>query len=101
MSLKAFIGDIARPFSIISTSAAASWATVVIAQKVTSFEGAALFIGAVFAGLGGLYWGKSWEIGTQAKQAAKVEVAKATTSPTVEPPPTSDGELTPDQRVKP
>ena len=32
--VKAFIGDLARPFAIISTSFAASWATIVISYKV-------------------------------------------------------------------
>ena len=46
---------------------------------------AAIFIGAVFAGVGALYGAKSWEMAQSAKQAATVEVAKATTATTMEP----------------
>lgn len=56
-----FIGAIARPFSIICTSAAAAYATAIAVHKITGgFEGAAL-IGAIYAGLALLYWGKSYE----------------------------------------
>lgn len=74
--IKAFIGDLARPFAIISTSAGASVATVIIAQKVTGFAEAALFIGAVFTGVGALYTAKAWEVARTGKHAAEVEVAK-------------------------
>lgn len=56
-----FIGAIARPFSIICTSAAAAYATAIAVHKITGgFEGAAL-IGAIYGGLALLYWGKSFE----------------------------------------
>lgn len=59
--LSGFISRIARPFSIISTSAAAAYATAIAVHKITGgFEGAAL-IGAIYAGLALLYWGKSYE----------------------------------------
>lgn len=77
--IKAFIGDLARPFAIISTSYAASHATVVIAYKVSSFSEAAIFIGAVFAGVGALYGAKAWEVARTGKQAAEVEIAKSAT----------------------
>jgi hypothetical protein len=80
--VKAFIGDLARPFAIVSTSGAASVATVVIAVKVTSFGEGAIFIGAVFAGVGALYAAKSWELNTQARQAAGVEIARTAAAPT-------------------
>lgn len=71
----ATLGNLARPFAIYVTSAAAAWAIVLGAQKITTGEGGALYIAAVLAGLAGLYWGKSWE---QAKtSAAEVEIAKA------------------------
>lgn len=79
--IKAFIGDLARPFAIISTSYAAAHATIVIAHKVNTFEGAATFIGAVFLGLGGLYGAKAWEVAKTGKQAAEVEIAKAAPAP--------------------
>lgn len=61
-AVKGFIGDLARPFAIISTSGSAAYATGVIAHRVDSFEGAAIFIGAVYAGLAGLYGFKAWEV---------------------------------------
>lgn len=76
-ALKAFIADLARPFSIYVTSGAAGVATVAIAFKVGNFAEGAIFIGAVFAGLTGLYGLKSWEISKAGKHAAEVEVAKA------------------------
>lgn len=74
--VKAFIGDLARPFAIISSSYAASHATIVIAYKVSSFSEAAIFIGAVFAGVGALYGAKAWEVARTGKQATELEIAK-------------------------
>lgn len=98
---KGFIGDLARPFSIISTSGAAAWATVAIVDKVKdpSFEGAAIYIGAVFAGLAALYGFKAWESVKAGGQVADVKVARAAGSQPV--PPADNGELPPDQRVQP
>jgi hypothetical protein len=73
---KGFIGDLARPFAIIVTSYGAAHATIVIAHKVSAFEGAATFIGAVFLGVGALYGAKAWEVAKTGKQAADVEIAK-------------------------
>lgn len=77
--VKSFIGDLARPFAIYATSGAASAAVVILAQKVASPE-AAIFIGAVFVGLGSLYGAKAWENAQGGKHAAQIEVAKATGS---------------------
>jgi len=77
---KGLVGDLARPFAIISTSGAASIATVVIAHKVDGFDGAAIFIGAVFAGVGALYGAKAWEVARAGKHTAEVEIAKATSA---------------------
>jgi len=76
---KAFIGDLARPFAIIVTSGSAAVSGVVIATKVESFEGAAIFIGAIYAGVGALFGAKAWENAKTGRQAADVEIAKATT----------------------
>lgn len=64
---KGFIGDLARPFAIISTSYAAAHATIVVAHKVDSFEGAATFMGAVFLGVAGLYGAKAYEVASIAR----------------------------------
>lgn len=59
--IKVVIGDLARPFAIISTSLAASIATVTIAFRVTTFGEGAAYMAAVFAGVAGLYGFRSWE----------------------------------------
>lgn len=73
---RTFIGDLARPFSIYVTSTSAAIATVVVAFKVDSFEGAAIFIGAVYAGIAGIYGWKSWEQARAGRHAAEVEIAR-------------------------
>jgi hypothetical protein len=114
--VKSFIGDLARPFSIIVTSSAAAWATVTMAYRVDGFEGAALYIAAVYAGLAGLYGFKAWETTKTGGQAAEVAVAKVSNTPapgtaTIVAAPdvnvtaqvtdtTDDGVLPPDKRVK-
>ncbi|MDO8800029.1 hypothetical protein [Phenylobacterium sp.] len=74
---KGVVADLARPFAIISSSAAAAVAVVVIAFRVTTFGEAAIFIGAVYGGLGVLYAGRAWENVKAGKHAADVEIAKA------------------------
>ena len=75
--VKGFIGDLARPFAIITTSAAASWASVVAAYRVENGNDAALLMGAVYAGVSALYIGKAWEVTKTGRQSADVEIAKA------------------------
>ena len=75
--LKSFIGDLARPFAIISTSFAASWASIVAAYRIENGNDGAILLGAVFAGVGALYIGKSWEVAKTAKADADVKVAEA------------------------
>lgn len=74
---KGVVADLARPFAIISSSASASVAVVIIAFRVTTFDGAAVFIAAVHAGLATLYGAKAWENTKAGKHAADVEIAKA------------------------
>ncbi|QFU31493.1 hypothetical protein [Brevundimonas sp. Bb-A] len=74
--ITAMVGDLARPLAIIASSFAAAWATVVIAYRVENGNDGAIFIGAVFAGVGALYIGKAWEIAKTGKQSAEVEIAK-------------------------
>jgi len=76
---KSLIGDLSRPLSIILASASGSVATIVIAFKVTTFGEGALFIGAVWTGVVGLYTAKAWEVSRAGKQAADVEIAKTQT----------------------
>lgn len=79
--IKAFIGDLARPFAIIVTSSAAAIATVIIARKVSDGNDGAIFIAAVFVGVGSLYLGKAWETARASRAAADVEIARATAPP--------------------
>lgn len=76
--VKAFIGDLARPLAIIMTSGAASIATVMVAYRTENGNDAAILMGAVYAGVSALYIGKAWENTRTGRQAADVEIAKAT-----------------------
>lgn len=74
---KSLVGDLSRPLSIMLASASAAISTIVIAFKVTTFGEGALFIGAVWSGVGLLYTAKAWENSKTGKHAADVEIAKA------------------------
>lgn len=97
---KSLYGDLARPTSIYLTSLSASIVPVVIVVRIApdrlELIAAAAFVGAVFAGVAGLYWGKAWENAKQGAQAATIEVAKAQA-----PAPIDTGELPASQRVLP
>ena len=73
--VKAFIGDIARPFAIISTSFAAAWATIVIASKVENGNDGAIFAGAYFLGVASLYGAKAVETINATRARRDVDVA--------------------------
>lgn len=81
--VKAFIGDLARPFILISAALASSYAVARIAGAIAdalkvghgSFEGAAIFIGTVLAGVGAIYIGKSVEVANIAKHDSEVKKA--------------------------
>lgn len=104
---KGVVADLARPFSIIATSGAGAWAIVDVGTRVNEGQ-AAFYVGAVLAGLGGLYFGKSWELSQTSKHTAEVEKERAKASPppaaALKPAETTeaadDGELPPDQRWK-
>lgn len=74
--IKAFIGDLARPFAIIVTSLSASIATVIVSTRTENGNDGAILIGAIFVGVAALYGAKSWEVTKTSKQAAEVEIAK-------------------------
>ena len=71
--IKHFIGDLARPFSIISTSTAASVAIVIGALRIEGGAAGAAYIGAVLAGLVGLYGFKAWEQRPQRRATDQAE----------------------------
>jgi len=75
--IRTLIGDLARPFAIISTSLSASISGVVIAVKVhDSFSGASLFMAAVYAGVGALFGAKAWENAKSGQAQANIEIAR-------------------------
>jgi len=73
-----FIGKVARPVAIIMTAFGAMWATVVIADKVENGMDGAAFAAAYFFGVGTLYVGKVVEVFRTNRNAADVEIARAT-----------------------
>lgn len=102
--IKTFIADIARPFAIISTSAAASFATISISARVTGGESGAIFLTAVYAGVGALYVGKAFEntrIAGHNAEVEKVRAQQASPPPDRALEPGDAGELPLDQRVRP
>lgn len=74
---KAAIGDLARPFAIISTAFAASWATIVISYRVENGNDGAILAGAYFLGVGTLYGAKAVEAINTARARRDVDVAQA------------------------
>lgn len=82
-TLAHFIGEIARPFAIMTTAYAAAHATILIAGKVENGNDGAIFAGAYFLGVGTLFLGKAAEIISAGRHRRDVDVAQATgTSPT-------------------
>lgn len=81
--IKNFIGDLARPFAIYVLSLAGAIAIVriawALAARVDSWEGAAIFIAAVAAFVGGIFGAKAWEVTRTGKQAADVAIAQTNT----------------------
>ncbi len=79
--IKAFIGDLARPFAIYSTSIAASIGIVRVAWVVENGNDGAIYLGAVTVLVGGIFGFKAWENVRAGKQASEVEIAKASGQP--------------------
>lgn len=100
--IKHFVADLARPFSIVATSASAAVVPVIVAVRAEpdqlDLAAAGVFVGAIYAGVAGLYWGKSWEQ-ARAKQA-EVEKAKVASSPPAASA-SDDGDLPQGERVNP
>ncbi|MFZ2252634.1 MAG: hypothetical protein WAW13_00500 [Minisyncoccia bacterium] len=76
--VKAFIGDLARPFAMYVLSGATAVSIVIVALRVENGNDGAIFLGAAGVLVGGMFGFKAWENNTAAKQAT--EVAKATGS---------------------
>lgn len=75
-----FIGEIARPFAIMSTSFAAAWATITIAWKVDNGSDGAIFAGAYFLGVATLFGAKAAEIINAGRHRRDVDVAQVNAS---------------------
>ena len=73
--VKAFIGDLARPFAIVVTSYAGAHATIVIASKVENGNDGAIFAGAYFLGIATLYGAKALEAINTTRARRDVDVA--------------------------
>jgi hypothetical protein len=78
---KGMFSDLARPFSIVVTSLSAAVAPVIVVVRIApdrlELVAAAALVGALYAGVAGLYWGKSWEKRGESKHAADVEKVRA------------------------
>src|SRR4051812_12360961 len=101
-----FVGNIARPVSIIATSLSAAIVPAVIVYRMApdrlDLSAAALFVGALYAGVGGLYWGKVFENKESSKHDAQVKVAEAQAAAPAPAAPVSaptDGELPASERI--
>lgn len=71
--VKSFIGDLARPFAIYSTSLSAAIATVIVALKVEDGNDGAIALGAVGVLVLGIYGAKAWEVAKVAVSGQSVE----------------------------
>lgn len=113
--IKGFLADLARPFSIIATSFSAAVTPVIVVVRMSPDDfdliAAAALVGALYAGVGALYWGRAWEntrVDTAAAKAAPAAPAPGTATVVAAPDvrveakvtEANDGELPPDQRVK-
>ena len=76
--IKAAVGDLARPFAIYVISAGAAAGVVIVALKVENGNDGAIFYGAVGVLVGLVIGARAVENINTTRQAAKVEIAKAT-----------------------
>lgn len=72
-----FLGKIARPLSIISTSLAASVSCIIVAIKAENGNDGATAMWAIGALVAGVYGFKAWEQRGAAKSDADVKIAEA------------------------
>ena len=77
--VKAFIGDLARPFALYTTGAGTAAATVIGAMKCEDGTQASLVITAAGVVLAGMYGVKEW--GNTRQEVARTNAAAATGTP--------------------
>jgi hypothetical protein len=73
----AFIGNVARPLSILIAAIGASAAGIIVALRVHDGNDGAFLMGAIYAGASALFIGKAVEVWKTNQAAASVEKAKA------------------------
>lgn len=73
-----FIGEIARPVSIMAGCIGATAASIIMASKVTDGNDGYLLAGAIWLGAGALFVGKAVEVYKRDRNAADVEIARTT-----------------------
>lgn len=77
MTVKEFIGDLARPFNLYVIGGATAVAIVIGATKITTAEGGAIYIGAVGLIATAIFGVRSIENVKAGGQARDVEIARA------------------------
>ena len=80
--IKVFVGDLARPVSLLIMTYASAKAILMVAPKITDGNEAAFFAGTLLAGVGVLYGAKSLENFGIAKTTAKTAQVQAQTGAT-------------------
>lgn len=73
---KAFVGDLARPWAIVSISSATAAAIVIAALRCEDGTQGGIVIGAAGLIVGGMYGFKEWGNTVSGKQAANVAIAQ-------------------------
>lgn len=77
----AFIGNVARPLSILIAAAGASAAGIIVSLRVENGNDGAFLMGAIYAGAGALFIGKAVEVWKTNQAASAVEKVKAAGEP--------------------
>lgn len=109
--IKGLVADLARPFSIVATSLSAAVVPVIVVWRIApdrlDLVAAAALVGALYAGVIGLYWGKATENIRIAGHNAEVEKERARAAAPSPPAealklpatPEVDGELAPQDKI--
>ena len=64
------VGELARPYSIVALSTSIAISIPIVAIRISSYEGAGVFVGACFTGFALIYGAKSWENARVARDKA-------------------------------
>lgn len=80
-AVKAFIADLARPYTFYSIATATAVAIVKMAWEITDGYQAAALAGVSLAGASAIYIGKAMEVTRTSAHAAELEKVKAQAAP--------------------